>query len=142
MGRRIKISGAVLNVRLHPHTPERYASFINDLYQLRSPVKMRGDRYGMISLLNRRGADDGIYTGIITTFLNIEYDGQWFDASDLKEATNEQISKVVIPENLHPNAASFHFHFDTRKWVCPRPPSGDCQLWSNCVRSQTGRVLF
>ncbi len=113
MGRRIKISGAVLNVRLHPHTPELYASFINDLYQLRTPVKMRGDRYGMISLLDRREADGGVYTGIITTFLTIEYDGEWFDVSDLKEATNEQISKVVIPANLHPNAASFHFYFDT-----------------------------
>ncbi len=112
MARKIKISAGVLNIRLHPHTPERYAEFLNDVYKLKKPVKLRGDRHGMISLLNRSEADDGIYSGVITTFLDIDFDGTWFNAAELKEATDEQVSKVTIPENLHPNAAQFYFQFN------------------------------
>lgn len=113
MARRIKISAGVLNIRLHPHTPERYAEFLNDIYALKKPVKLRGDRHGMISLLNRSESENGIFTGVITTFLDIEFDGTWFNTDELKEATDEQISEVAIPENLHPNAASFYFEFNT-----------------------------
>lgn len=112
MSRRIKISAGVLNIRLHPHSPERYGAFIEDLFDLRKAVQLRGDRYGMLSLIDRKGKRDGFMTGIITTFLNIEFDGRWFDTSDMKEATREQVSRVSIPENLHPNAASFYFEFD------------------------------
>lgn len=113
MARRIKISAGVLNIRLHPHTPERYAEFLDDIYKLKKPVKLRGDRHGMISLLNRSEGENGIFTGVITTFLNIEFDGTWFNTEELAEATDEQISEVAIPENLHPNAASFYFQFNT-----------------------------
>lgn len=112
MARRIKISAGVLNIRLHPHTPERYAEFLNDIYKLKRPVKLRGDRHGMISLLNRSESENGIFTGVITTFLDIEFDGTWFNTEELKAATDEQISEVAIPENLHPNAASFYFQFN------------------------------
>lgn len=115
MARNIKISAGVLNIRLHPHTPERYAEFLNDIYKLKKPVKLRGDRHGMISLLNRSEAGDGIFSGVITTFLEIDFDGTWFNTDELKEATDEQVSKVAIPENLHPNSAQFYFQFDTKK---------------------------
>jgi hypothetical protein len=113
MARKIKISAGVLNIRLHPHTAARYAEFMNDIYALRKPVKLRGDRHGMISLLNRAEANDNILGGVITTFLDIDFDGSWFNAADLKEATDEEVSQVVIPENLHPNSAQFYFQFDT-----------------------------
>ncbi|RKF23430.1 DUF4747 family protein [Altericroceibacterium spongiae] len=115
MARKIKISAGVLNIRLHPHTPERYAEFLHDVYKLKKPVKLRGDRHAMISLLNRSEADDGIFTGVITTFLDIDFDGTWFNTAELKEATDEQVSKVTIPENLHPNSAQFYFQFDANK---------------------------
>jgi Domain of unknown function (DUF4747) len=113
MARRIKVASGILNIRLHPHTPARYAEFLEAIYKLRKPVPLRGDRYGMISLLNRAEAGSGVLMGVITTFLNIDFDGEWFNTSDLKEATDEQISEVSIPENLHPNAASFFFEFHT-----------------------------
>lgn len=114
MARKIKISAGVLNVRLHPHTPERYAEFLNDIYGLRQPVKLRGDRHGIISLLDRSEAAGGIISGIITTFLDIDFDGTWFSTAALQEATDEEISKVSIPDNIHPNAASFYFQLNTK----------------------------
>ncbi|WBO21610.1 DUF4747 family protein [Sphingomonas abietis] len=109
----IKVSGGVLNVRLHPHPSGVYGRFIESLYRLRKPVKVRGDRHAMISLLNRSEEDDGIYTGFITTFIKIDTDEPWFDAGELKEASDNKVSEISIPEDLYPNSAVFSFLFDT-----------------------------
>lgn len=114
MARKIKISAGVLNVRLHPHTPGKYAEFLNDIYGLRQPVKLHGDRYGIISLLDRSEASNGVISGIITTFLEIDLGGTWFSTAELQEATVEEISKVSIPENIHPNAASYYFQLNAK----------------------------
>lgn len=67
----------------------------------------------MLTLIDRSDRREGFITGIITTFLKIEFEGRWFDTSGLKDATQSQVSQVHIPANLHPNAASFYFDFDT-----------------------------
>ncbi|NIJ19679.1 hypothetical protein FHS95_001348 [Sphingomonas naasensis] len=115
MARRIKISSGVLNVRLHPHPEGIYGEFIEAIYQLRRPVRIRGDRYAMLSLLSRTEANDGIYTGLITTFTKIDTTEPWFDTDNLKEASEKDISRISIPDSLHPNATSFHFLFDARR---------------------------
>lgn len=112
MARQIKVSGGILNVRLHPHPDRTYANFIERLYRLKQAIRVRGDRHAMLSLLNRSEQDDGIYTGLITTFTKIDTSEPWFDASELKEASDNQVSQVSIPENLYPNAATFNFLFD------------------------------
>lgn len=109
----IKIAGGVLNIRLHPHPARRYADFIEDLYALKMPAKLRGDRHAMISLLNRSESEKGIFSGVITTFVKIEFDGSWFSTSEMKEATQEEVSQVHIPAHIHPNSASFYFVFDS-----------------------------
>lgn len=112
MARKIKISASILNLRVHPHTADIYKAFIQDLYELKAIVRLHGDRHGMISLINRSQSDDNIITGTITTFLNVDLDGSWFDTENLQEATDNQVSEVNIPRHLHPNAAQFFFHFD------------------------------
>src|SRR3546814_11085938 len=67
----------------------------------------------MISLLNRTEASEGILSGIVTTVLSIDCELKWVDTSDMKEDTEDQISKVSIPENLHPNSATFFFELQT-----------------------------
>lgn len=113
MARRIKISGGELNIRLHPHPDHTYAAFIERLYELRKAVRVRGDRHAIISLLDRSEADDGIYSGLITTFIRIDTEEPWFDVGELKEATDNKVSRVSIPEGLHPGAAFFNFVFNT-----------------------------
>lgn len=114
MARHVKVSGGVLNVRLHPHPDRTYSTFIERIYSLKKAVKIRGDRYAMLSLLNRSEQDTGVYTGLITTFIKIDTSEPWFDASELKEASDNQVSKVSIPDNLYPNSATFNFLFDTK----------------------------
>lgn len=113
MARNIKITGGVLNIRLHPHPDGVYQEFFEAIYRLKRPVKIRGEKYGIISLLNRSEGDEGLLTGFITTFTNIDTEDPWFDASSLKEATDNQISNISIPENLFPNSHAFNFIFDT-----------------------------
>ena len=115
MARKTKISSAVLNVRTHPHSPERYAELMGDLFDQKLAIKLHGDRFGMLSLIHRESNDHGFISGILTTFVKVEFDGRWFDASEMQDATTDQVASVSIPENLHPNAASFYFEFDTEK---------------------------
>lgn len=115
MARRIKISIGIVNIRLHPHSPEIYSNFIHDVYRQKQPINIHGDRYAMISMIDRSGEDGHEVSGIITTFTRIETDGAWFDAANLQEATDNQVSKISIPDNLYPNASSFLFVFDTKE---------------------------
>lgn len=113
MARRIKIASGVINIRLHPHPTGQYSEFFQRLYALRKAVKIHGDRHAMISLLNRSEADEGIFTGLITTFTRIDTKEPWFDASELREASDNKVSQIQIPDGLYPNSAAFNFLFDT-----------------------------
>jgi hypothetical protein len=66
----------------------------------------------MISLLDRSELEDGVLSGAITTFIDFDERGAWFNTENLTEATDDQISEVRIPQNLRPNSASFYFYFD------------------------------
>ncbi|TAU97281.1 DUF4747 family protein [Rhizobium leguminosarum] len=134
MARRIKVSVGIANIRLHPHSPKIYSDFIHDVYRLKLPVNIHGDRYAMISLLDRSSEDGNEVSGIITTFTRIETDGSWFDAANLTEATTNQISQISIPENLYPNAASFYFLFNTKEHkIYVQQYSKGKQMTSNSV---------
>lgn len=115
MARKLKISAAVLNVRLHPHTSSKYADWIASIFSTKSMAQVHGDRYGMISLLDSSRSSDGIITGIITTFLKLEEGQPWFNSSELKKATSSEVQEINIPNNLYPNSSSFYFLFDTNK---------------------------
>ena len=110
-----RISAGILNVRLHPHPEGVYKDFIEALYKLKKPVKIWGDRWGMISLLSKPDEESGVVSGLITTFTKIDMDQPWFDAQNLEEASSEALSEIDLPSNLFPNASTFNFVFDTDK---------------------------
>ncbi len=114
MARKIKISSGVLNIALHPHSVDIYRSFILDAFSLKKPVRLRGDRYGILSLVHRQQSDDGFTSGVITTFTRLDPDGAWFDTSQMTEANSAQLSQINIPDHLYPNAAAFYFSFDLK----------------------------
>lgn len=115
MARELKLSVGALNVRLHPHSPELYDQYLQALYALKQPVKLRGDRFGMITLLNRRELDDGIIHGMIRTFTKIDLSGQWFDEQSLDAAAPDLLKQISIPKHAHPNSAAFRFSFNLKK---------------------------
>lgn len=111
MARQIKISASSLNIRLHPHSPDIYISWLDKIYRKRLIAQVYGDRYGMLSSLDRSKSDDKVLSGVITTFVKFDKDGQWFNSSELKEATEDEVSTISIPVDLHWNPASFYFKF-------------------------------
>lgn len=115
MARKIKVSASVLNIRLHPHSPDLYINWIERIFRQRLIVQAHGDRYGIISTLDRSDASRGEITGTITTFVKLERDGPWFNVAQMEMATNDQVSSVSIPQDMYPNAGSFYFLFDVTK---------------------------
>lgn len=115
MARELKLSVGALNVRLHPHSPELYDQYLQALYSLKQPVKLRGERYGMITLLDRREIDDGIIHGMVRTFTKIDFSGQWFDEQSLDAAAPDLLEQIIIPKHAHPNSAAFRFAFNVKK---------------------------
>jgi Domain of unknown function (DUF4747) len=117
VARELKVAVGALNVRLHPHSPEIYDAFLSELYSLRLPVRIRGDRYGMITLLDRRGIDDGIIRGTLRTFTKIDQNARWFDQNSLDDADPDLLKMINIPANAHPNSSAFHFALNVKKHV-------------------------
>ncbi len=113
MGQKAIMRSGILNVRTHPHSAENYDELMQALFRLRRATKLRGDRYGVISLLQRSRDDDGMLRGILTTFTKIDENSEWFDLENMQEATGEKVSEISIPQNLFPNPRSFYFYFRT-----------------------------
>lgn len=114
MARNVKITAGVLNIRLHPHPEGIYADYIRALYNLKKPTRIHGERWAMMSLINRHEAEGDVITGIISTFTKIDMDQPWFDSQNLKHASDEILSKIELPDGIFPNASSFNFLFDTK----------------------------
>jgi len=112
MARKTKIAAGSLNVRLHPHSRDIYVSWLSQIFARRIAVNFHGERYAIISTLDKSEAKKGILTGVITTFTKIDSDGSWFNLEALQEATKDQVSKINIPKNLYPNSATFYFFFN------------------------------
>ncbi len=115
LGQTAIMRSGILNVRSHPHNEETYGNLMQVLFGLRRATKVRGDRYGVISLLERSADNDGMLRGILTTFTKIDENSEWFDLENLKEATGEKVSEISIPKNLYPNPRAFYFYFNLKQ---------------------------
>lgn len=111
MAHKKKVETSALNVRTHPHDAETYKRLFQQAYSLRRSMKIHGDRHGMITALQRIGRDDEIVRGTITTFVELDLDGSWLNTDTLEEASDNEVQRVVIPENLRTNLSSFYFAF-------------------------------
>jgi hypothetical protein len=112
MARKLKLEIGGLNIRLHPHTPDRYRDFFRSLFRLKQVVVIRGDRSGLLTSLRRIGGDDRFINGVITTFLDFDMDEPWFNTDTMEVASTNELESINIPENLRPSSRSFYFRFD------------------------------
>jgi hypothetical protein len=115
VGQTAIMRSGILNIRTHPHDEETYNELMQSFFDLRRATKIRGDRYGVISLLERNPDDDGMLRGVLTTFTKIDENSDWFDLENMKEATGDKVSEISIPKNLYPNPRAFYFYFSLRK---------------------------
>lgn len=104
----------VLNVVTQPHSAERYQRLIQKVRNRRKAGRIRGDRFGIIGLMstNASPSKSGAYVqGMITTFTQIDVDGDWVNVSTGQKAEDDERSQIRIPEHLRPNPAYNHFRF-------------------------------
>lgn len=117
MPRNPTLKMAALNVVLQPHTPERYASLWQALFDLHKPIPIRGDQsmmLGRIEAIDPKDHTKG-FNGLIFRFTTIDTDKPWFDIEDGKEADPAVVKReVIIPTHLCPNLTTFSYHFSPR----------------------------
>ncbi len=112
MARRLKAEVGGLNIRIHPHSEERYRALFRSLFDLKKISSIRGDRSGLITSLTRIGREDRYIEGVITTFLDFDLDGDWLNTDTMQEASDNDRQLISVPEHLRPNIKSFYFRFD------------------------------
>ncbi|WP_083969467.1 DUF4747 family protein [Kerstersia gyiorum] len=101
--RSFEVSG--LNIRVHTkHSCEEYVEFWRMLYVNRATV-LHGSSAMMIGEARKENSEDpeSPISGYIYKFLNIDPSEPWFDIQRKKPATDEDVSKVSIPDFLKPN---------------------------------------
>ena len=115
MARLQKLEVGGLNVRVHPHDQDTYGNLITQIYEMRKIAKIHGDRFGLVTTLDHSEEDRGMVYGVLSTFLEVEIDGDWFNTATMDEASENDIRKIRIPNNLHPNLKKFRFAFNTKR---------------------------
>ncbi|MFQ2387805.1 DUF4747 family protein [Aeromonas dhakensis] len=120
MARDKKLEYGALNITIHPHTPEKYIQLFIAARKLTSSAKLRGDQFGRIGTIHKleRGqVEPGPIVGEIMKFTNIDIEGEWFNIDSRKIATQNDLSKINIPEHLKPNLSRFSFIFFPKEHI-------------------------
>ncbi|WP_417665433.1 DUF4747 family protein [Pseudidiomarina sp.] len=111
MARKRTVLYTAFNIRMHPHSPQKYVDLFERLFDLRRQVNLRGDIYGILTQI--KPINDSFVNGIsgeIAKFTKIDV-GKWFNVEKLREAEEDETKKIKIPDALRPNFTSFNFVF-------------------------------
>ncbi|MGR6034931.1 MAG: DUF4747 family protein [Candidatus Nitrosoglobus sp.] len=110
MARKKNIGFGAINIVIHPHSPEKYVQLFKDVKKLKNPVKIRGDRYGLITSFSPYNSSKiGLFTGDISCFTDINTGGSWFNIKTNDKAESDDLSSISIPSHLKPNSAKFRY---------------------------------
>lgn len=113
MGQLRSFQVSALNVVTHPHSPNGYVDLFKAIMQQKRPVAIRGTQHmmlGELRPLHQKDPESGLF-GRIYRFDHIDPDLPWFNVARHKAATEEEMAKIAIPENLVPNFVLFDFVF-------------------------------
>ncbi|MCG8093629.1 MAG: DUF4747 family protein [Candidatus Thiodiazotropha endolucinida] len=130
-----RLSLAAINITIHPHTSMRYVELIKHAAKTKEIVKIRGTSHGLLNgayNIKRGKPEEGI-EGEVSKFTQIDVNSRWLNTDTSKEAVDDDVKKVIIPENLKPNYEHFNYIFYPRKhlFVFQTYSSGGKQLSPN-----------
>lgn len=114
MAREKKLVAGIINVTMHPHSPEDYLKLFRDVFRSRKKVHISGDQYAMLTQLHKldRNQDEpGPITGDIFKFTSIDTSANWFNTETNDFASEDDVKSLSIPDNLKPNSARFSYIF-------------------------------
>jgi len=109
---------AGLNITMPaPHNAERYTELLKKVYRDKQIVSVRGVHgaaLGSLYPLDKEDPQDG-WAGEIYYFVQLNKNEPWFDVNSREEASEEDIRKISIPDNLKPHLTRFPFVFFPKK---------------------------
>lgn len=108
-----KIVVGAINIKTHPHTPEKYSEMMMSAYEMNRILKLRGMDYGMIGSMhpfNKDNHADGFW-GTVYRFINIDPEEQWLDLTKRKPVIQEEDAKPIVPDHLKPHLRQASFVF-------------------------------
>lgn len=117
MSRVKKTSVGAINITMQPHSPRKYAELFKEAHKLRTPIRVRGDTFGILSGARSLGSDSNnidIITGDIFRFTNIDPNANWFNTSTFDFADDDELGGIRVPDNLKPNSSRFSYILDTK----------------------------
>lgn len=115
MARKRKLTIGVVNITIHPHSPERYVELLKDAVNLKLTASIGNLQSALINKVSpyEVGAKgkSPLLSGTFVRFQNIDTEGDWFDVLSSEIAQAEDLAKVNIPANLKPNTILYDFVF-------------------------------
>jgi len=111
VARRRTIVVGALNVGIHPHDTDRYAALLGDAFDLRRAVQVFGNQRVILERLDKGELANGIITGSLARFTEIDPNLPWFNAERFERADDADVARVSIPNELRPNYISVSFLF-------------------------------
>ncbi|WP_041039206.1 DUF4747 family protein [Paramagnetospirillum magnetotacticum] len=113
MARDRTLSVGAINLRIHPHTADKYRGLLRSVYNLKQPVRVHGDRHLLMSSIDER--DEFVVKGTLARFTEIDLNLPWFNAAKFEAAKDDEVKHINIPPGLKPNFRSFMFEFDLKR---------------------------
>lgn len=113
-----KLTFGVLNIKIHPHTPNMYVELMNEVFEHKQEVQIRGSDWGIpssIEMMDDQDALEGLY-GKFYRFLQIDENQPWLDL--IKGATIKDDDGNPIPQvdsHKKPNTKDVWFAFFPKK---------------------------
>lgn len=98
----------VLNIVASPHPEGIYRQLL--AVAASGEAQARGSDYARIT--KPRDEGDGLLSGRILIYANIDKDSRWLDLETGEELTEEKLDEISIPDTARPNFKSFIYVFD------------------------------
>ncbi|MEW8380506.1 MAG: DUF4747 family protein [Candidatus Thiodiazotropha taylori] len=117
MPREQRLSLSAINLRIHPHNTKKYVQLIKLAAKSKKILPIRGTSHGLLNgayAIKSGKPEEGI-EGEISKFTQIDLKSPWLDTNTSKEANEQDVGKIRIPENLKPNYHRFNYIFYPKK---------------------------
>lgn len=112
MARHRTIQVGALNISANPHPEGIYLSLLKDGSTTR--VNYRGNDWAKISRPKKLSDLDGVYTGRLLAWTEIDTKGPWLDTESEDVLSADEKAKIVIPSKAKPNYRVFSYAFKER----------------------------
>lgn len=114
MPRMLKMEIGILNIKTHPHEPQKYANLFNDLFKIEEPVKIHGTVWGVpryINVITTDKPEEGLM-GTFYKFTQINPSDPWLDLKKRETILNAEGEAIPqVDSSKKPNAKEIEFAF-------------------------------